>query len=145
MTRKARYQVRVQWGDCDAAQHMYYPNYFRLFDTSTHNLMEQAGYPLPDIFRDYEIMGMPIVDAQASFRTPCTWGDRLEVESRVSEWRNKSFVISHTVWKDDTVMAEGREIRICACPHPDDPERMVAGLMPPEIKSSLEEDEGAAS
>ncbi len=144
MSRAARYHIRVQWSDCDAAQHLYYPNYFRLFDSSTHNLMEQAGFPLPDIFRDYEIMGMPIVDAQASFRAPCIWGDRLEVESRVSEWRNKSFVVSHTVWKGDTVMAECREIRICAYPHPDQPERMVAGPMPPEIKASLDRDDGAA-
>ena len=66
MTLKARYKVRVQWADCDIARVVFYPNYFRMFDSATHHLMEQAGKPIPMMIRNDGIMGLPIVDAHAA-------------------------------------------------------------------------------
>ena len=137
MGLKARYEVRVQWGDCDMAQVVYYPGYFRMFDSASHHLMEQAGKPIPEMIRTDGIMGLPIVDAHAAFRLPCTWGDRLEVESRIGEWRNKSFVVKHTIWKGGDVAVEGHEIRIWGLCDPNDPQKSRAGVVPDDFKAAF--------
>lgn len=133
----------MEWADCDAAEHVYYPNYFRMFDSSTHHMFETAGFPLADTIKEYDVLGMPIVHAEGDFKASCTWGDRLEVESHVGEWRGKSFVVNHTIWRGDEVVAEGFEVRVWATRHPDDPSRPVAQHLPPEIRARLEEAEGA--
>lgn len=137
MSIRTRYKTRVEWGDCDAGDHVYYPNYFRMFDSATHHLMEQAGFPLAQAIKDYDLMGVPIVHVEGDFRTSCECGDHLEVESRIREWRRRSFVIDHTIWKDEEVVARGHEIRVWSIPHPDDPNRPIAGEVPAEIKARL--------
>ena len=32
----SRHQVTIEWGDCDPAGIVYFPNYFRYFDGSTN-------------------------------------------------------------------------------------------------------------
>jgi 4-hydroxybenzoyl-CoA thioesterase len=135
VTLKARFKVRVQWADCDMAQVMYYPNYLRMFDSATHHLMEQAGKPIPGMIREYEIIGLPIVDTHAAFKLPCTWGDELEVESFIGEWRRKTFTVNHTIWKDGEAAVEGHEIRMWGLRRPDDPGKMMAGEIPDDFKA----------
>ena len=138
MSIRTRYKTRVEWGDCDAGQHVYYPNYFRMFDSATHHMFEAAGFPLARVIKDYDVLGMPIVHAEGDFRASCEWGENLEVESHIAEWRGKSFVVSHTIWRGEMVVAEGHEIWVWAARHPDNPSRPVAGEMPPEIRAGLE-------
>lgn len=137
MSFRARYRVRVQWGDCDAARRMFYPNYFRLFDSATHNLFEQAGLPLPALFAERGLSGLPIVDAQASFKASCGWGDWIEVESHVAAWRRTSFTVRHQLWRGEILAVEGHEIRVWATPHPDDPARIRAAAIPADIRARL--------
>ena len=143
MTLTARYRVRVQWSDCDMAQVVYYPHYFRMFDSATHHLMERAGKPIPAMIRDFGIMGLPIVDARAAFKAPCTWGDDLEVESHVAEWRRTSFVVEHTIWKGADTVVEGHEIRIWGLRRRGDPDTLMAGEIPAEFKSIFEPEESS--
>ena len=35
-------QVEIEFGDCDPAGIVYYPNYFRMFDAATAHLFEAA-------------------------------------------------------------------------------------------------------
>ena len=37
-----RRDVEIEFGDCDPAGIVYYPNYFRMFDASTAHLFEAA-------------------------------------------------------------------------------------------------------
>ena len=143
MSFKARYRARVQWGDCDAARRMFYPNYFRMFDNSTHNLFEQAGLPLPALFAERGLSGLPNVDARASFKASCGWGDWIEVESHVAEWKRSSFTVRHRMWRDETLLVEGYEVRVWATPHPDDPTRIKAEPIPPDIKARFDAEPAA--
>ena len=134
---RARYRARVQWADCDAARRMFYPNYFRMFDCSTHNLFEQAGLPLPRLFVERGLAGLPIVDARATFSASCGWGDWIEVESHVADWKRTSFTVRHRLWRGETLAAEGHETRVWATPHPEDAARIRAAAIPPEIRARL--------
>jgi len=139
---RARFSYRVLWADCDSNRHMYYPNYFKMFDSSTHNLFEQAGAPVPELLVAYGLRGLFIVDAHAAYKAGCGWGDEIAVESHVSEWKRRTFKVSHALWNGDVLAAEGHEIRVWGMPDPDDPERSAAGEIPAEFRARFDGGDG---
>ena len=62
---------------------------------------------------------------------PATYGDVIDVDTAIDEWRGKSFVMSHVIRRGEDVLVEGREVRVFARRHPDDPARIQA-VPPPE-------------
>jgi 4-hydroxybenzoyl-CoA thioesterase len=125
----------VEFGDCDPAQIVFYPNYFRWMDAASLRFFEAAGIP-PWHKRDVGdgIIGTPMVDAQASFRATATYGDRIEIETSIVEWRNTSFVMRHVIRRGATVLVEAREVRIFAEQHPDDRLRLKPVPAPPDVR-----------
>ena len=103
----------VEWGDCDPAGIMFYPQCFKWFDTATHHLFEAAGMPMPSLEERFGIIGLPLVDVGASFKSPLPWDARIEIESTVAEWRTKSLTVRHIIRRGDVVAVEGHEVRVC--------------------------------
>lgn len=128
-------RYRIAFVDCDPAQIVHFSNYFRWFDTSSREFFSACGVPS---WRDTErmsgIIGTPLVDAQASFRNPATYGEDLEIESWVEQWNTKSFVMRHVARRGDTVIAEGREVRVFAVRDADEPTRIRAVEIPAEYR-----------
>ncbi|HVC10879.1 MAG TPA: acyl-CoA thioesterase [Burkholderiales bacterium] len=106
-----KFACEVHWGDCDPAGIIFYPTYFRWFDAATWNFFAQAGYDVKRMRA--EQLAMPLVAAQCEFRASPVHGDRCEVQSRISRWGGKSFVVAHRVLREDgTLLAEGAETRV---------------------------------
>ena len=47
----SRRDVEISWGDCDPADIVYFPNYFRWFDASTAHHFATAALPKPELIR----------------------------------------------------------------------------------------------
>ena len=126
-------RYRIAFVDCDPAQIVHFSNYFRWFDTSSREFFTACGVPS---WRDTErmsgIIGTPLVDAQASFRNPATYGEDIEIETWVEQWNTKSFVMRHVARRGDTLIAEGRDIRVFAKRDAADPLRIRAVEIPAE-------------
>lgn len=131
------YTVRVEWGDCDPARIVYYPNFFRWFDQATRNLFEANELGWAALFDRYGTRGMPLVDAKAQFRRPARFGDTLEIETRVARWGTRSFELVHTIRIQGETAVEGRETRIWGVDDPDRPEALKAGVIPAEVKAAI--------
>jgi len=129
----------VEFGDCDPAQIVFYPNFFRWMDAACWHFFTAAGVP-PWHKRGEgdDIIGTPLVDAHARFIAPATYGDRIAIETSIAEWRRKSFVMRHVIRRGDTLLAEGREIRVFARAHPEDRARIEALPPPEEIRKLFE-------
>jgi 4-hydroxybenzoyl-CoA thioesterase len=54
--------------------------------------------------------------------------------SSAEEWREKSFMMKHELRRGTELLAEGRDIRIFAIRHPEDPLRIKAIPVPEDIK-----------
>ena len=128
-----RREVRIEWGDCDPAMIVFYPRYFAFFDASTAYLFEAAGLPKPAMIKTYDIVGIPIVDTSAKFFVPSRFGDRVVIESYVSEWRRSSFRIAHQLLKEGGVAIQAQEIRVWAGRDPDNPDGIKARPIPQEV------------
>lgn len=61
-----RSDIMVHWGDCDPANIVFYPNYFKWFDQGTWDLFASVGYDMTTFFEDEGILGTPILDAGAT-------------------------------------------------------------------------------
>lgn len=107
-----RRKIKVQWGHCDPAGIVYYPRYFEMFDASTAALFEEAGFPKQELLKKFDIVGIPMVDTNAQFLAPATFGDTIEVESRILEWGKSSFCVEHKIYKDEKLIATGFEKRV---------------------------------
>ncbi|MBR2813732.1 MAG: acyl-CoA thioesterase [Reyranella sp.] len=115
MAFSSRYEITVEWGDCDPAGIVYYPSYFRWCDQATYRLFLAAGLKRDDVSSGQWKEGTPLVRAECSFRRPSQHGEKLMIESQVARFGGSSFSISH-IFRDAAgeVAAEGSETRIWA-------------------------------
>lgn len=132
-----RTKIMVEFGDCDPADIVFYANYFRWFDRCTTALFRAAGLPLKTLFKSHGVIGIPIVDARARFIVPSTFGEELEVDSCVAEWRKSSFVVKHQFFRKRILLVEGSETRVWAGPHPTDANRMRSLPLPKSVIQKL--------
>lgn len=133
------YKMRIAFSDCDPAQIVFFANYFKWFDTASREFFTACGVPS---WRDTEeqrgIIGTPLVDAQASFKQSATYGEDIEIETSIVEWNRKSFVHKHVARRGDTILCEGREVRVFAKKDPENPKRIRAIEIPEDIRAACE-------
>ena len=103
---------RVEWGDCDDAGIVFYPNYFRWMDGTFHAACLTAGYDQRVLRSRFGLLGTPLVDAQARFLAPATFGQTLDITLTVSDWGQSSFTLAYHFTRDRKSVIEGREIRV---------------------------------
>ncbi|HEX9812384.1 MAG TPA: thioesterase family protein [Burkholderiales bacterium] len=132
------YPVAIEWGDCDPAQIVFYPKYFEWFDAAMTALLEAGGWPYARLHERFGIIGLPLAEASARFLHPNRFRQRFEIESSVERWEERRFTVLHQAYRDDVLLLEGRETRICGKPHPDDAQRLHAIPIPPQFKEAFE-------
>lgn len=139
MPRSNVYRMRIAFSDCDPAQIVFFANYFKWFDTSSREFFTACGVPSwRETTAERGIIGTPLVDAQATFRNSATYGEDIEIESWVEKWGGKSFVMRHVARRGDTILCEGREVRVFAVQDPGNPLRIKAVGVPEDIRTACE-------
>ncbi len=129
--------LEVQWGDCDPADIVFYPNYLAWFDAGTWRLLADAGYSLAELRRIGSV-GFPIVDVSARFLAPAVAQDRITVHSQIAEWGRASFQVLHRIRRQDgTLLVEGREKRVLAQADPAQPGKLKGLPVPADMMQRL--------
>jgi 4-hydroxybenzoyl-CoA thioesterase len=140
-----RRTLRIEWGQCDPAGIVFYPQYLIIFDTSTGWLFERTGLSPSGMRKRYGIVGMPVVEVGTRFLMPCRFDDEIIVESQVGEWGRSSFTIRHRVLKEGELALDGFEKRVWAAPHPERADAIKAEPIPAEIIASLSDPTGGTT
>jgi len=110
-----------------------------MFDDSTHYLFECAlGMTKYRTMQAYDFAGMPLVDVRARFLLPSRFGDDVDIESKVGEFRRSSFVVEHRLRKGEALAVECFETRVWIRRHPDDPNAMQSQPVPDDVKARFE-------
>jgi 4-hydroxybenzoyl-CoA thioesterase len=117
--------LEVQFGDCDPAGIVYYPNFYRWFDNASHKLAEEAGLGMR-VLQAQGYLGLPLMQTGATYLRPAHFGDRVIVHSTVTGFERRSFRVEHRIVRGETVLVEGFEVRFLGIRHPDDPMRVRA-------------------
>ncbi len=133
--RKFTLETTIDWADCDPAGIVFYPQFFRMMNTGTHAMFASVGLPFHEMVAKYNTQGVPMLDVQATFRSPVRFGDKVLLESEVTEWRDKTFLVRHVMRKDERVVFEAREIRAWAVKDDTAPNGIRAVPIPADLKA----------
>jgi 4-hydroxybenzoyl-CoA thioesterase len=112
MSRTVIFPVMIQFGDCDPAGIVFYPNFMRWMDAASLHFFSACGVPP---WRELEqargIVGTPLLEVSVKFMRAATYPERIEVHTHVEAWRAKVFVQFHQLRRGADILCEGRETR----------------------------------
>jgi len=134
------FPVRVEFGHCDPAGIIWYPNFFHWIDSASRYFFEQCGVPTwAETTRTMGVIGTPIVDTKAKFFKTATYGENLNIYTSIPEWRDKSFVLRYVVRrvnKDGSIddIMEAQDVRIFATKREDGKNGIRAVPIPLSIR-----------
>lgn len=132
-----RRTLKVEWGQCDPAGIVFYPQFLMIFDASTGELFARTGLSASEMRRRYSILGMPLVEQGAKFLKPCRFDDEIIVESEVEEWGRTSFTVRHRILNQGQLAVDGFEKRVWAAADPNQPGKIKPQPIPAEIIAVL--------
>ena len=142
-TRSTVYQVRVEFGDCDPARIVWFPNFFRWIDAASRHFFVSCGVPpWHETEKTLGVIGTPLVDTHARFVQTASYGDVLDIHTSIAEWRSKSFVQHYRITRanpsaperPDLIM-ECDEVRIFAAHRSGDKPGIRALPIPESIRA----------
>ncbi len=126
MSREITYTQRVEFGDCDPARIVWFPNFFRWIDAASRHFFVECGVPpWHETEKSLGVIGTPLVDTHARFIKTASYGDVLQIRTSIAEWREKSFVQRYRVFRDADAIMECDEVRIFAARREDGSIRAV--------------------
>jgi 4-hydroxybenzoyl-CoA thioesterase len=109
------HRVRVEFGDCDPARIVWFPNFFRWIDAASRNFFMACGVPpWHETEKTLGVLGTPLVDTHARFVKTASYGDILDIHTQIAEWRDKSFVQRYQIYRGDDLIMACDEVRIFA-------------------------------
>ncbi len=136
MSRTTTYEIQVQFGDCDPAGIVFFPNFSKWMDAaSLHFFMSCGVPPWRELKKTTGIIGTPMLDIHTRFLRPATYGQTLQIHTCIESWAAKTFVQLHRVMRGEDLLCEGRETRAFVI-HPEgDPDRIKAIPVPEDIRA----------
>lgn len=136
MSKTHIHRVHVQFGDCDPAGIVFFPNFSRWMDESSLGFFMACGIPpWRELVKQRGIVGTPLLEIHTKFYRPATYGETIEVHTSVEDWQAKVFRHRHVVRRGDTVLCEGTEVRAFVMRDAENPERLRAIPIPEDLKA----------
>ncbi|MET3440471.1 4-hydroxybenzoyl-CoA thioesterase [Variovorax paradoxus] len=136
-SKEISYTARVEFGDCDPAGIVWFPNFFRWIDAASRHFFAECGVPRwEETAQTLGVIGTPLVDTHTRFVKAASYGDTLQIAVRITEWRDKSFVQTYRVTRGDELILECEEVRIFAAKREGGGIRAVP--IPPAIRALCE-------
>lgn len=130
-------EFKVEFGETDMAGIVFYPNYFRWFDRSTHALLESINLPFLGLLEDQNLT-VPLVNVGCRFSSPLRYNDKLRLVTKVVEVKERTFKLEHKLYKDEKLVGEGFEVRVLIRTDQQTEEGgLVTANFPPEIAERL--------
>ena len=79
MSIEVIYTVRVEFGDCDPAGIVWFPNFFRWIDAASRHFFAERGVPRwEETAQTLGVIGTPLVDTHTRFVKSASYGDTLQ-------------------------------------------------------------------
>ena len=107
MTVECTSRVQVRWGDVDAAGIVFYPRFFEWYDLGCEALFASLGFPWPETFPRYGIVGVPIVESGSRFPSPARYGDALAIRAMVAWVKDKTFRMEYEISVERPALRDG--------------------------------------
>ena len=123
---------RVIYGDTDAGQVVYYANYFRWFESGRRELFRSLKIDYSALDKSGIIT--PVVEAHCNYYSPARYDDEVEIETRISEVKDKSIRFEYKVFrkKDKKLLSLGHTVNVFV-----DRQKMKSVKIPQDIRKKI--------
>ena len=108
----SQFEVRVLWGDCDEQGIVFYPRYFYWMDSAFQALLRDAGHSVRSMREQFDIAGIPIVEANARFLSSATHEEILKINAEIRHWGETSLRAEYAGYCGERPIFEGYEARV---------------------------------
>jgi len=100
-------EVRVYYEDTDCGGVVYYANYLKYFERARTQYLEERGLSVVQLMNEGTVF--VVVHVEVDYQSPARYGDRLIVETVVSDRTAASFTFSHVIRERESrrVVVEG--------------------------------------
>lgn len=127
-----QHRIFVEWGDTDAAGIVFFPNFYKWMDESTHAFFRELGLSTNELMNEMNI-SIPILEAHCEFKLALRSEDEIIVETTLEILKPKVIKIHHQFIRDGQVVASGYTVR-CWTLFSDEPKSVP---MPKQIEILL--------
>jgi YbgC/YbaW family acyl-CoA thioester hydrolase len=129
---------KIMWGDLDPLGIVFYPRYYEWMDACGHLFFESAHLTMGELWRDRKIL-FGLAETSCRYFKPGKYHQEIRIITSIDSLNEKTVVLKHTIRdsKDDTLLLEGFEKRICM--DVSDPEDFRAMDIPQDIYNVLKE------
>ncbi|MCM0081272.1 YbgC/FadM family acyl-CoA thioesterase [Geomonas sp. Red32] len=123
--------VRIYYEDTDAGGVVYHSNYINYLERARGEFLRGHGFSVRQMHDDGIIF--PVVHIDIHYKAPARLDDLLEVETRIVNVRNSSFVAGQRIYKKDEgkLLVDARVTLACVG------EGMKAKRIPAELREFL--------
>ncbi len=129
-------RVDICFGDCDPAGIVFFPNFSKWMDQSSLAFFMAMGIPpWRELVKTRGIVGTPLLEIHTKFMKTATYGETVEVHTRIESWAAKTFRQHHVIRRGEELICEGTETRAFVVRDPANPERIKAIPVPEDIKA----------
>ena len=99
--------IRIYYEDTDCGGMVYYANYLKYFERARTQYLEERGLSVSGLLEEGTVF--VVMHAEVDYRSPARYGDRLIIETVVSDMTAASFTFSHVIreWESRRVVVEG--------------------------------------
>jgi acyl-CoA thioester hydrolase len=111
MLKEHEIEIRVRYQETDGQGRLHHANFFTYFELGRTELLRAVGYN----YRQIEAEGWMLVVAEISCRyyLPAVFDDVLRLKTIVVESRGARVINEYQVFRDDTLLADGRSLVAC--------------------------------
>ena len=102
----------VDWGDCDPAGIVFYPNFFRWMDAAFHQMTGTLGFDQRTLQQDHGLFATPLIDVGCTFISPARFGDELGLSVSLARLGETSMTVEYMFRCDQRDIAKGHESRV---------------------------------
>lgn len=106
-------EFTVEWGDCDEAGIVFYPNYFYWLDCTFQRYLRARGLGQRQNQAEFGAV-TPLVDVGLQFRAPVRYDETIRIEAGIADWQERKFRIGYRIFSGEKIVAEGYELRAWA-------------------------------
>ncbi|MFC0014453.1 MULTISPECIES: thioesterase family protein [Allobacillus] len=104
--------VTVRYQETDQMGVVYHSNYFVWFEIGRTRLIEQLGFDY--IAMEEEGILAPVIDIQASYKTPVRYGQTARVETKIAEYNGFRVTYSYKIFTEDNQLSvTGTSTHVC--------------------------------
>ncbi|HSS29574.1 MAG TPA: YbgC/FadM family acyl-CoA thioesterase [Nitrospiraceae bacterium] len=99
--------IQIYYEDTDCGGMVYYANYLKYFERARTHYLEERGLSVAGLLKEGTVF--VVVHAEVDYRSPARYGDRLIIDTVVSDMTAASFTFTHVIRERETqrVIVEG--------------------------------------